>query len=212
MIQRVYEGAKKAKLLERLIVATDDERISEACKKIPAEVWMTSVHHSSGTERVAEIATKIDSPLIINIQGDEPLIEGKMIDELVMALQEESIPVATLATKVHDTSQIEDKNRVKVIIDKNGFALYFSRAPIPYQASDYFLQHLGIYGFQKNFLLQIIHLPPSRLEKTENLEQLRILENGYKIKVIETPHPTLSVDSPEDIIKVEEYLKKKENG
>jgi len=207
MIQIVYEQAKKASLCERIIIATDDERIFYAAQAFGADVWMTSSQHNSGTERVAEIAEKIQCPIIINIQGDEPLLQGQMIDDLIIALQDENIAVATLAVKIKDFALINDKNIVKVVTDKNGFALYFSRSPLPFQPTDYFLQHIGIYGYQRDFLLKFGQLPESRLEKTEKLEQLRVLDNGYKIKVVETPFKTLSVDSPQDITTVEDILK-----
>ena len=205
----MYECAQKAKLLNRIIIATDDKRIYQTAKNFGAEARMTSSSHHSGTDRVAEVAKEIESPIIINIQGDEPLLKGEMIDSLVVALQDETIPMATLAARMNDLSLLNEKNIVKVVSDTNGFALYFSRSPLPFQTSDYFLQHIGIYGYQKDFLLAFSKMQPSRLEKTEKLEQLRALENGYKIKIIETQLPSLSVSSPEDIIKVENLLKKK---
>lgn len=207
MIQRVYESASKAKYLEQLIIATDDKRISDVAKNFGAEVRMTSPDHNSGTDRVAEVAREIKTPIVINIQGDEPLLRGEMIDELVAALQDEAVPMATLAARVNDLNLLQDNNTVKVVMDKNGFALYFSRSPLPFQASDYLLQHIGIYGYQREFLLAFSQMEPTRLEKTEMLEQLRALENGFKIKIIETPFLTMGVDSPQDIIKVENYLK-----
>lgn len=211
IIQRVYEQAQTANLLQRIIIATDDERIFQASRSFGAEVLMTSPLHNSGTERAAEIAEKINTPIIINIQGDEPLLRGKMIDDLVIALQDETIPMATLAAKVKDLSLINEKNIVKAVLDKNGFALYFSRSPLPFQASDYFWQHIGIYGYQRDFLLEFSQLSASRLETTEKLEQLRVLENGYKIKIIETSSPTLSVNTPQDIIRIENFLKQRTN-
>ncbi len=211
IIQRVYEQAQTANLLQRIIIATDDERIFQASQAFGAEVLMTSPLHNSGTERAAEIAEKINTPIIINIQGDEPLLRGKMIDDLVIALQDETIPMATLAAKVKDLSLINEKNIVKAVLDKNGFALYFSRSPLPFQASDYFWQHIGIYGYQRDFLLKFRQLSASRLETTEKLEQLRVLENGYKIKIIETSSPTLSVNTPQDIIRIENILKQRTN-
>ena len=205
----MYECAQKAKLLNRIIIATDDKRIYQTAKNFGAEARMTSSSHHSGTDRVAEVAKEIESPIIINIQGDEPLLKGEMIDSLVVALQDETIPMATLAARMNDLSLLNEKNIVKVVSETNGFALYFSRSPLPFQTSDYFLQHIGIYGYQKDFLLAFSKMQPSRLEKTEKLEQLRALENGYKIKIIETQLPSLSVSSPEDIIKVENLLKKK---
>lgn len=211
IIQRVYEQAQTANLLQRIIIATDDERIFQASQAFGAEVLMTSPLHNSGTERAAEIAEKINTPIIINIQGDEPLLRGKMIDDLVIALQDETIPMATLAAKVKDLSLINEKNIVKAVLDKNGFALYFSRSPLPFQASDYFWQHIGIYGYQRDFLLKFRQLSASRLETTEKLEQLRALENGYKIKIIETSSPTFSVNTPQDIIRIENFLKQRTN-
>jgi 3-deoxy-manno-octulosonate cytidylyltransferase (CMP-KDO synthetase) len=207
MIQRVYEAARTAKNLERVIVATDDKRILQAAQDFGAEARMTSSSHRSGTDRVAEVARKINASVVINIQGDEPLIKGEAIDELVEALQDEDIPMATLAVKEDDLNLLNDSNVVKVVPDKDGFALYFSRSPLPFQASDYFWRHIGIYGYQKDFLQKFCRIPPSRLEKTEKLEQLRALENGYRIKIIENKFSTLSVDLPEDIIKVENLLK-----
>ena len=205
----MYERAQKAKLLKQIIIATDDKRIYQTAENFGAEVRMTSPSHHSGTDRVAEVAKETKSPIIINIQGDEPLLKGKMIDSLVVALQDDTIPMATLAARMNDLSLLNEKNIVKVVSDANGFALYFSRSPLPFQASDYFLQHIGIYGYQKDFLLAFSKMQPSRLEKTEKLEQLRALENGYKIKIIETQLHSLSVSSPQDIIKVENLLKKK---
>jgi 3-deoxy-manno-octulosonate cytidylyltransferase (CMP-KDO synthetase) len=206
MIQRVYERAQGAKLLRNVIVATDDQRIFEACKAFGAEVQMTSSDHRSGTERVAEVAEGLETPIIINIQGDEPLLQGRMIDDLVKVLQDDNIPMATLAARVHDVDLVHDKDIVKVVVDKNGYALYFSRSPLPFQPTDHFWKHIGIYGYQRHFLMEFRQMPVSQLESCERLEQLRALENGFKIKVIHTDSPTLSVDTPEDIIKVEIFL------
>ncbi len=205
----MYERAQKAKLLKRIIIATDDKKIYQTAENFGAEVRMTSPSHHSGTDRVAEVAKEIKSPIIINIQGDEPLLKGEVIDSLVVALQDNTIPMATLAARMNDLSLLNEKNIVKVVSDANGFALYFSRSPLPFQTSDYFLQHIGIYGYQKDFLLAFSKMQPSRLEKTEKLEQLRALENGYKIKIIETQLHSLSVSTPQDIIEVENLLKKK---
>jgi 3-deoxy-manno-octulosonate cytidylyltransferase (CMP-KDO synthetase) len=204
----VYERAQKAKFLKQVIIATDDKRIYQTAENFGAEVRMTSPSHHSGTDRVAEVAKEIKSPIIINIQGDEPLLEGEVIDSLVVALQDNTIPMATLAARMNDLSLLNQKNIVKVVSDANGFALYFSRSPLPFQTSDYFLQHIGIYGYQKDFLLAFSKMQPSRLERTEKLEQLRALENGYKIKIIETQLHSLSVSTPQDIIEVENLLKK----
>jgi 3-deoxy-manno-octulosonate cytidylyltransferase (CMP-KDO synthetase) len=157
---------------------------------------------------VAEVA---ESSIIINIQGDEPLLKGEMIDDLVQALQDPAIAMATLASKVTDLERIHDRDIVKVVADKEGHALYFSRSPLPFKPLDYFLQHIGIYGYQKEFLLKFRSLPSSRLETTEGLEQLRVLENGYKIKIVTTPYAVLSVDNPQDIMAVEKWIQKETN-
>jgi 3-deoxy-manno-octulosonate cytidylyltransferase (CMP-KDO synthetase) len=173
---------------------------------------MTSPDHRSGTERVAEVAKGLKSPIIINIQGDEPLLQGQMIDDLVQALQYPTTVMATLASKVTDLDLIHNKDIVKVVVDKNGDALYFSRSPLPFRPTDHFQQHIGIYGYQKEFLLKFHALPVSRLEAIEGLEQLRVLENGYKIKIVSTPFPALSVDNPQDIMVVEKFIRKGTNG
>jgi 3-deoxy-manno-octulosonate cytidylyltransferase (CMP-KDO synthetase) len=209
MIQWTYEGVCRARLVERVIIATDDRRIEEAARGFGAEVVMTSRDHGTGSERTAEASQVVDNKVIINIQGDEPAIFGGAIDRLVEALQDESVPMASLMTRVGDVGLIEDPNMVKVVVDADGYALYFSRSPLPYRAADYFYLHLGVYGFQRDFLLRFPGLRPSRLEGVEKLEQLRVLENGFRIKMIEVSHPALSVDSPQDIIRVEEFLRKK---
>jgi len=212
MIQRVYERAKQAESLENVIIATDDQRIFDASLSFGADVRMTSSGHRSGTSRVAEIAAQLESPLIINIQGDEPLLHVSMIEDLIQALQDKAIHMATLAVKDDNIADIEDQNIVKVVKDREDFALYFSRSPIPFDSADYFWKHIGIYGYQRTFLLKFESLQETKLEKTEKLEQLRALENGCRIKIVDTPHSILSVDTPEDIIKVENILKEGPHG
>lgn len=211
LIQRVYEGAQRARHLQRIIIATDDDRIFSASKAFGADVRMTSPDHKSGTERVAEVAETLDSPIIINIQGDEPLLHGQMIDDLVQVLQDIEVPMATLASKVTEVERIHDQDIVKVVADKDGNALYFSRSPIPFRSADHFHQHIGIYGYQREFLMKFRILPFSRLEASEGLEQLRALENGYRIKIVPTPYQVLSVDTPQDIIAVEKFIEKGKN-
>jgi len=212
MIQRVYERAKQAESLENVIIATDDQRIFDASLSFGADVRMTSSGHRSGTSRVAEIAAQLESPLIINIQGDEPLLHVSMIEDLIQALQDKAIHMATLAVKDDNIADIEDQNIVKVVKDREDFALYFSRSPIPFDSADYFWKHIGIYGYQRTFLLKFESLQETKLEKTEKLEQLRALENGCRIKIVDTPYSILSVDTPEDIIKVENILKEGPHG
>ena len=209
MLRWVYEGVKRAGSVERVLIATDDPRIGDAAAAFGAEVVMTSPGHSCGTDRVAEAAAGLPHPIIINVQGDEPLITGGEIDGLVDALQDPSIPMASLMAKVRDVGLIHDPHLVKVVVDADGYALYFSRSPLPYHSDDFFYLHSGIYGFQRDFLLQFARMPASRLERLEKLEQLRVLENGRRIKMIEAAHPALRVDTPRDIIRVEEFLKKR---
>ncbi len=207
MISMVYERARRARLLGEVLVATDDERIMKACADLGIPARMTSPEHGSGTDRAAEAARDLDAGLIVNIQGDEPVLDPGAIDALVEALQDPSVLMASLMTRVKDPAAFEDLNRVKVVVDKDRNALYFSRTPIPCRAPDGFFQHIGIYGYRKDFLFRFCALPPSDLEKAERLEQLRALENGYRIRMVETAHSTLSVDTPRDIIEVERYLR-----
>lgn len=213
LIEHVYKRAQKAQWLDRIIIATDDKRIYKKCQSFGAEVKMTSPNHRTGTERVSEVVEGLDFPFIISIQGDEPLINAEMIDSLVKVLQKNTVSMVTLRQKNKNLKQIGDKNIVKMVIDCEENALYFSRSPIPHSPSNYFWHHIGIYGFQKDFLAKYKNMPVSFLEKSENLEQLRVLENGYKIKTVETSYPSISVNLPRDIARVEKLLLKlrKEN-
>jgi len=209
MVSMVYERARRARWLDEVIVATDDERIMKACADLGIPARMTSPDIGTGTERAAEAAKGVASELIVNIQGDEPIIDPEAIDALVETLQDPSVLMASVMTRVKDQAAFEDLNKVKVVVDKDRNALYFSRTPIPCRAPDGFYQHIGIYGYRKNFLFRFCSLPPSDLEKAERLEQLRALENGYRIRMVETAHSTLSVDTPRDIIEVERYLRER---
>jgi 3-deoxy-manno-octulosonate cytidylyltransferase (CMP-KDO synthetase) len=206
MIQHVYEGVSRAHRLRRVVIATDDRRIYDAAAGFGAEVIMTSAEHASGTERVAEAAAALEDDIIVNVQGDEPLVTGDIIDRLVAALEGAAVPMASVMAKVSDLSAAADPHIVKVVTDESGKALYFSRSPLPYSPQDFFYQHIGLYAYRRPFLLALARMAPSRLERQEKLEQLRVLERGYIIKMIEVERPTLSVDTPEDIIKVEEFL------
>lgn len=207
MIQYVYERAQRASILDDVIVATDDLRIKEAVERFGGKAAMTSPKHPTGTDRSGEVVKDLDVNTVINIQGDEPLIDPKLIDEVGQPLLENpQIEMATLAHEITTKEKHMDPNVVKVVIDAQGFALYFSRSLIPYPRKTENLhayEHIGIYAYRKNFLLDFIQLPPTPLEKTESLEQLRALENGYKIKVIITKKYTgLSVDTREDLEEV----------
>jgi 3-deoxy-manno-octulosonate cytidylyltransferase (CMP-KDO synthetase) len=216
MIERVYERAKLSKLAHRVIVATDDDRIVQAVQSFDGEALMTRSSHRTGTERVAEVATHVnEGEIFVNVQGDEPLVDPEAIDTAVKALLEEpAASISTVATLIKTPAEIMDPNVVKTILDFDDNALYFSRAPIPWvrdSASKIqvrHLKHLGVYAFQRDALLEYPTLPQGTLEKIEQLEQLRWLENGWKIRVAEVQHDAISVDVPEDVPRVEKLLQK----
>ena len=214
MIQRVYEQANKSTMLDQLIVAVDDERVYKVVKGFGGKVVMTSTGHESGTDRIAEAIENIDADIVVNIQGDQPLFDARMIEEAVQPMLEDpNIMMSTLKTKIGE-EDYNDPAVVKVVVDENDFALYFSRSLIPYSRDKVTMdvyEHVGLYVYRKDFLLKVSKLPRTYLEKIEMLEQLRVLENGYKLKVIETKCESISgisVDTPEDLIKVENILKK----
>ena len=208
MIQRVYEGAIKSKLINLLIVATDDTRIRDEVLRFGGNVEMTSEKHNSGTDRCAEVAKKYpEYDLIINIQGDEPLVDFRQLDQLIQVFEKESIQIATLATKKITSEDLDNPNRIKIVLDKNNSALYFSRSVVPNRTnfkddglSAYpFLKHIGLYAYRRETLFYIAKLPVSLLEKTESLEQLRWLYNGFSIYVSETDIETPNIDTIEDV-------------
>ncbi len=214
MIQRVYEQANKSTMLDDLIVAVDDERVYKCVKGFDGNVVMTSIGHESGTDRIAEAIENIEADIVVNVQGDQPLFDAKMIEEAVQPMLEDpNIQMSTLRTKIAK-EDYNDPAIVKVVVDENDFALFFSRSLIPYSRDEVEMdvyEHIGIYVYRKEFLLKMSKLPRTYLEKIEMLEQLRVLEKGYKIKVIETKCDSISgisVDTPEDLIKVENIIKK----
>ena len=215
MIQRVYERAKSARRVDRVIVATDDDRIVKAVTSFGGEARMTRPDHRTGTERVAEVAAHVEGEVFVNVQGDEPLLDPAAVDTAVSALLEEpQSAVATVATPIKVPGDIMDPNVVKVVLDFDDNALYFSRAPIPWVRDTgsaiqvRHLKHLGLYVFQREALLEYPTLPQGELERIEQLEQLRWLENGSKIRVAEVEHDAISVDVPEDVPRVEKLLQK----
>jgi len=214
MIQHVWERAKKALLLEDLIIACDDERVLQAAEDFGAKAVMTAKAHACGTDRLCEVINPLDVKIVINIQGDEPLIHPTMIDGVARALLDDSsVSMATIMKNIEDERVINDPNVVKVVIDKNNFALYFSRSPVPFHARGseiklpVYFKHIGLYGYTKDFLFIYKNLPVSYLEKVERLEQLRVMEEGFAIKVIETKYDTIGVDTPEDLEKVKLCLR-----
>lgn len=212
MVQWVYESAARSSL-DAVIVAADDSRVMNAVEKFGGKAVMTSRDHTTGTDRVAEVAGGTDADIVVNIQGDEPFIHPGMIDEIVDPLvRDTGIPMCTSMHEITDEDDLSNPNVVKVVTDANGFALYFSRSLVPYpRYRDEFhaYEHIGIYAFRKDFLVRFSSLTPTILEKTEALEQLRALEYGYRIKVVPTQkkYIPLSVDTEEDLDKARSFAK-----
>jgi 3-deoxy-manno-octulosonate cytidylyltransferase (CMP-KDO synthetase) len=226
MIQHVWERAKKAHTLDDLIIAADDERIIKVVEEFGGKAVFTSKSHPSGTDRLREVVNPLDVDIVVNIQADEPLLNHSMIDNLVSILRDnEEIVMSSLMKKIDNISDMENPNIVKVVVDKNSFALYFSRSPIPFirdresmcpgerdvkQVEGEFkaYKHIGLYAYTKDFLFTFANLPQSSLEQHEKLEQLRALENGYRIKMVETKYDTVGVDTQEDLEQARVMLSK----
>lgn len=214
MIEWVYKRTKLSNL-DEVVVATDDERIYKEVERFGGKAILTSKEHENGTSRIAEVCTKYeDYDVIVNVQGDEPLIEPEMINSIINSFKEDdTISMSTLKYKIDTMEEIENPNYVKVITDKKGYALYFSRSVIPYPRKldiQNYYKHVGIYGYKRDFVVEYAKMKPTPLELSESLEQLRALENGYRIKVMETPYKIIGVDTQEELEKVREYIK--ENG
>jgi 3-deoxy-manno-octulosonate cytidylyltransferase (CMP-KDO synthetase) len=214
MIQHVWERARQAKKLEDVIVATDDTRIQQCVEGFGGKAFMTRRDHPNGTSRIAEVMGRFKQSLVINIQGDQPLVDPKALDEMVNIFErEKDVEVLTLAVRMTNKTSFENPNVVKVVCDAEGNALYFSRAGIPFfqgkQSGAFsFLKHLGVYGYRRDFLLKFVDWKPGILEDNEKLEQLRVLERGRSIRVIETAYDFISVDTEEDLREVEKRLQK----
>jgi 3-deoxy-manno-octulosonate cytidylyltransferase (CMP-KDO synthetase) len=208
ILQHVYERASQARYLSKLIIATDDDRIAKAARSFGAQVQMTRPDHLSGTDRVAEVASSDHAEVIVNIQGDEPLIDPTAIDTAALALLDDpELPMATLKKRIEIPSEVNNPNVVKVVADLAGNAIYFSRCPIPYlrdggQGGIVHYKHIGLYVYRREFLLAYSGLPVGPLEQAERLEQLRAIENGYRIRVVETEYESLGVDTPEDLERI----------
>ncbi len=211
MIEHVYRQAQKAKGFERVIVATDDERIQSAVEAFGGTAQMTSSAHPSGTDRVAEVARRIEADIVVNVQVDEPLISPRAIEQAVQPLLvDPGTPMATLMARLNDEEESRDPNVVKVVVDRSGFALFFSRSLIPYPrrtGACPIRRHIGLYVYRRDFLLEFTQLQPSPLERAEALEQLRALENGFSIKCVETEYRSIGVDTPEQLELVNDMLK-----
>jgi 3-deoxy-manno-octulosonate cytidylyltransferase (CMP-KDO synthetase) len=216
MIQHTYERALECSELSGVYVATDDARIQECVKSFEGKAIMTRSDHVSGTDRIAEAAQMIGikgDDVVVNIQGDQPAFQPEVVSAMIEPLlRDPSIPMGTLKCRIRDPKDITNPNHVKVVTDKNGFALYFSRCPIPFcrdaDPEQVHYKHLGFYCFRMRFLLEFTALPEGKLESLEKLEQLRALENGYQISVSESVYDSIEVDVPADVAAIEEYLKK----
>lgn len=212
MIQHVYEAAQQAKLIDQVYVATDDQRIIAAVEQFGGNARLTSLDHKTGTDRIAEVAANVEADIVVNLQGDEPLVNPAMIDEVIQPfIDEPDLPMSTLCVPILEEAGLNDPNVVKAVFDQKGYALYFSRSLIPYpRKQDNFqaYEHLGLYAYRKDFLMTYIALPQSRLEINESLEQLRVLEAGYRLKVIISafPYDGMSVDTLEDLEKARQIF------
>jgi 3-deoxy-manno-octulosonate cytidylyltransferase (CMP-KDO synthetase) len=227
MIEHVYRRASRARGIDRVLVATDDERIAQAVERFGGDAVMTQATHLTGTDRLAEVAARVDCDVIVNVQGDEPLIEPAMIEQAIAPFRDDpGLQMTSLRARIADPAELADPNVVKVVVDRHDFALYFSRAPIPFARDTPVVgphfsaadvgpttvgpycgwRHVGLYGYRRSFLPTFAALPPSPLELTERLEQLRALEHGVRIKVLETPHFSIGVDTPADLAKVDALL------
>jgi 3-deoxy-manno-octulosonate cytidylyltransferase (CMP-KDO synthetase) len=212
MIQYVYEAACQASLLDQVIVATDDARIVHAVQGFGGLAQLTSAAHRTGTDRAAEVAAGIDCEIVVNLQGDEPLLDPGMVDEVIQPLvSEPDLPMSTLCVPIMQEEKLDVPHVVKVVFDQRGYALYFSRSLIPYPRKRENFQayeHLGLYAYRKDFLMTYVTLPQTRLEINESLEQLRVLESGYRLKVVVTAfdYAGLSVDTAEDLEEVRKII------
>jgi 3-deoxy-manno-octulosonate cytidylyltransferase (CMP-KDO synthetase) len=220
MIQHTWQNAKKARLLDEVVIAVDDERLYEVAKNFGAEVYMTPKTVATGSDRIALVSEQIpDAAIIVNIQGDEPFIKGKMIDEAIEPLLfDKKVSVATLAKRITSVEEMKSPSVVKVVFDYNNFAMYFSRAPIPYARdartnlqrveNSEIYKHIGLYVYRREALLKFTNLKPTDLEQIEKLEQLRFLEHGFKMKIVVTEFDSLSVDTPRDLEIARRYYEK----
>ncbi|MFT5169914.1 MAG: 3-deoxy-manno-octulosonate cytidylyltransferase (CMP-KDO synthetase) [Candidatus Omnitrophota bacterium] len=210
MIQHVYERVLKSSLLSDVIIACDDDKVLEVCNGFGAKVVMTRIDHPSGSDRIAEVVKDLDVDVVINVQGDEPLIDAQVIDDLARVFKKDAeCSMATVIKAIDEIEDLNNPNVVKVVTDCNGYALYFSRSMIPYNRESIqrtSFKHLGIYAYRKDFLMTYITMPVSGLEEAECLEQLRVLEAGYRIKTVITEMKTLGVDTPEDLEKVKQVI------
>ena len=222
VVQRVYEQCKKARSIDEVYIATDSQKVKKICETFTKNIILTDKKHQSGTDRIAEAIEQIDCDIIINVQGDEPFIEPSLIDELANSFENNNIVMSSAMHQISKVEEVKNPNVVKVTIDNNNNALYFSRSIIPHHRDEWetlvnhhinipsplkFYRHLGIYGYTKDFLIKYSQMEQSYLERLEKLEQLRVLENGYKIKMIETDYNSIGIDTEEDYKRALNLLK-----
>ncbi|XEC95263.1 3-deoxy-manno-octulosonate cytidylyltransferase [Paenibacillus tarimensis] len=210
MIERVYRNVEKARNIDEVWVATDDGRIEDKVLSFGGKCIMTSTTHQTGSDRIAEAIEKLRADVVVNVQGDEPLIEGDVLEQLVEPfVNDQQLKMSTLKTKIVDSEEVQDPNVVKVITDETGKAIYFSRSPIPYNRDNRtitYFKHIGVYAYRYDFLSEYVKMKQTPLEIAESLEQLRVIENGIQIQVVETDHKFISVDTPSDLDKVNDFL------
>jgi 3-deoxy-manno-octulosonate cytidylyltransferase (CMP-KDO synthetase) len=205
MIEHVYRRTAAAPSVQAVVVATDDPRIVAAVERFGGVARLTHASHQSGTDRLAEVAAELTCDVVVNVQGDEPLIEPEMLEEAIEPLEaDEALQMTTLRRRITDEGDLTNPHVVKVVVDRDGNALYFSRAAIPYARSgaSHAYRHIGLYAYRRSFVLAFARLQPTRLERAESLEQLRALEHGFRIRTVETRYDSIGVDTPEDLERV----------
>ena len=209
LISTVYKNVVKTNVFDQVIVVTDDKRIFDEIKKVGGEVKISQKNHASGSDRIAEIAENLEADIVVNVQGDEPFIFAEPLQEMIAQFADKEVGVVSLMHKI--TAEIDNPNNVKVIVDKNSDAIYFSRSRIPFnrdnQTNIEYYKHVGIYAYRKNILLDFVSLPQSKLEDIEKLEQLRLLENNYKIRMVKTDYQGIGIDTKEDLEKAILHIK-----
>ena len=211
MIEHVYRRAAASPVVSRVIVATDDLRIATAVAGFGGQVRLTRMDHQTGTDRLAEVASTLDCDIVVNVQGDEPMLDSRAIGEAIAPFTDPSISMTTLYRRIQNPAELSDPNVVKVVLDRGGFALYFSRAPIPHARDPRggwppLYRHIGLYAYRRSALLVLASLEPTPLERAEALEQLRALEHGIRVKAVETAYDSIGVDTPEDLEQVRRLL------
>ena len=211
MIEHVYRRASASPIVSQVIVATDDLRIATRVSEFGGKVKLTKATHETGTDRLAEVAASLNCDVVVNVQGDEPLVDPGAIGELVAPFADPSVQMTTLYRRIHDGADLANPNIAKVVLDRGGYAMYFSRAPIPYMRDPRggwppMYRHIGLYGYRRSTLLVLAKLEPTPLERAEGLEQLRALEHGIRIKAVETRHESFEVNTPEDLAQVRRLL------